>query len=343
MNEGTIKFGAEQAVINCTRVKPDEKVVIITSNDTKHIGYAIRDSAENITPGNVKMFNMEDYGKRPDDGKNPLKFPSEIGEALSEADVSFYAAGQKKGELVSFRVPMIHAVEANEKLRHAHMPGINSELMKTGMAADYGKIQTLTAKVEEIVSQADYIRVTSPAGTDLMVTFNPDYKWLISDGNIKAENWSNLPDGETFTCAYNANGIVVVDGVLGDYMDDMFGIIKNTPLNIEVNEGRIVKTSCDNDKILKEFDQYIIQDENANRLGEFAIGTNIGLDKLVGNILQDEKFPGVHVAFGHGYPEKTGANWESDAHCDVVLTNVTINVEGTNIMTDGKFSDNFFK
>ena len=58
---------------------------------------------------------------------------------------------------------------------------------------------------------------------------------------------------------------------------------------------------------------------------------------MVGNLLQDEKFPGIHVAFGHGYPEKTGSNWNSDVHVDAVLRNCTITVEDKVIMQDGKF------
>ena len=50
-------------------------------------------------------------------------------------------------------------------------------------------------------------------------------------------------------------------------------------------------------------------------MGEFAIGTNIGVHDVIGNILQDEKIPGVHIAFGNPYGAHTGAEWYSlDAH-----------------------------
>jgi leucyl aminopeptidase (aminopeptidase T) len=58
----------------------------------------------------------------------------------------------------------------------------------------------------------------------------------------------------------------------------------------------------------------------------------------VGNLLQDEKFPGVHVAIGHGYPEKTGSDWESKAHMDAVLKKTTIAVDGQTIMEAGAFT-----
>jgi leucyl aminopeptidase (aminopeptidase T) len=67
------------------------------------------------------------------------------------------------------------------------------------------------------------------------------------------------------------------------------------------------------------------------------IVTNIGLQKLSGNLLQDEKIPGVHVAFGHPYPEETGADWDCPSHCDGVATRSTVKVDGQYLMRDGAF------
>jgi leucyl aminopeptidase (aminopeptidase T) len=336
---GSIKFGAEQAVKNCVRFQPGEKVVIITDKGAGHIAEEIAYWTEQVSPGNTRKFVMEEYGDRPDDGENPLKFPDEIGQAMLEADVSFYCAGGKKGELQSFRMPMISYVDKNERLRHAHMPGINDELMETGMSVDYSKVQEMCAKVAGIVRKAGMITVTTPAGTDFTVNLNPNYKWKISDGLIRSEDWSNLPDGEIFTCADSIpKGVIVVDGILGDYFSEKYGLLEATPVTLEVEDSRIRDVKCANEELVKELNEYMRQDDNANRIGEFAIGTNIGLDHLVGNLLQDEKFPGIHVAIGHGYPDKTGSDWDSKAHMDGVLKKTTIVVEGQTIMKDGVFT-----
>jgi aminopeptidase len=335
----SIEYGAEQAVKNCVRLAEGEKTVIITDVGTGHIAAEIARHAESISPGNVRTFVMEDFGERPDDGGNPLAFPEEIGRALAEADVSFYAAAGKKGELKSFRTPMLQIVEANERLRHAHMPGIDDTLMTTGMAVDYTAVQDMCRKVYDVVNNATTITVTNPAGTDIEATFNPDWKWIISDGLIRPEKWTNLPDGEVFTCVRSIDkGVVVVDGSLGDFFCAKYGLMEDRPLTLEIEDSRVVKVSCPDEELAAEFREYIRQDENANRVGEFAIGTNVGLERLVGNLLQDEKFPGIHVAIGHGYPEKTGSDWTSEAHCDAVLKDTTIVVEGRTIMKDGTFT-----
>ncbi len=334
----SVEFGAKQAVVNCLKVQSGEKVVIISDEKTKFIADKLFANCEKITPGNTELFLMECYGDRPEDGSDPLKFPDIMGDALKEANVSFYCADARKGELKSFRTPMLECVEANKKLRHGHMPKVDKLLMETGMSVDYEEVQKLSKKIYDIVNGSRTVTVTTPTGTNFTAELNPSWKWIICDALIQPDNWNNLPDGEVFTCAKNVEkGTIVVDGVLGDFFCAKYGIMEKYPMTIEVENSRIVDVRCDNKELLEDFNEYIRQDENANRLSELAIGTNIGLESLVGNLLQDEKFPGVHVAFGHGYPEKTGSDWNSDAHVDAVLVDTTVLVDGKKIMEDGKF------
>ena len=58
---------------------------------------------------------------------------------------------------------------------------------------------------------------------------------------------------------------------------------------------------------------------------------------MIGNILQDEKFPGLHIAFGNPYGHHTGAPWYSSTHIDVVGTRFDIWVDGQQIMEKGRF------
>jgi aminopeptidase len=335
---GTIEKGAEQAVRKCAQVLPGERVVIITDLVTRHIAGALAQVAEQITPGKVSTFLLEDFGERPDDGRNPLELPQEIAEAERNADVSFFAASGKKGEVGSLRLPLIRLVHATGRVRHGHMPGITDELMRTGMCADYDEVQKISAGVGEIVRGARHIRVTSPAGTDFTAEFSPTLKWVVCDGLLRPGKVANLPEGEVFTCPFDVKeGVIVIDGILGDYFSEKYGLIEDRPVTWEIRDGRVRKVSCVDEGLRAELEQYMGQDDNANRLGEFAIGTNTGVERLVGNMLQDEKYPGVHVAVGHPSPEETGADWTSAVHLDGVLKKVTIDVEGQVIMRGGSF------
>jgi aminopeptidase len=330
---GSIEQGVKQAVENCLKVKAGESVVIITDTETIEIGSAIKTAIEKIT-ADIKFFVMEDFGER------PIDYPQAIDDAIKAADVSIYAAQGAEGELQTFRRHMLKAIEANPKLRHAHMIGITPEIMKDGMCSDYKEIQRVSRLVYEKVKNAGKIRVVTEKGNDFVAEFSPELKWLIEDGDIPPGDWKNLPDGEVCTCPFNVNGTVIFDGCLGDFFTQKYGSLENTPIIIEVENGRAVKESiqCENEQLRYEFTKYLFEiDENSNRVGEFAIGTNTGLTKLIYNLLQDEKFPSVHIAFGSPLPGKTGAKWDSKAHVDGMIKDPTIYVDGKVLMDKGKF------
>jgi len=319
-----IEKGVKQAVETCLKLKINERVVIITDWETLRIGYAIWRVAEKIT-GNIQFFLMEDFGRR------PLRFPEQIGQALTRANIAFFAAQDVKGELQTFRGPMLEVVEANKNLRFAHMGGINEQIMKEGMCSDYREIQRISKLIYQKVIRAKEIKVVADGGTNIVVRFSSKIKWVISDGIITEGNWDNLPGGEVFTCPVDVNGTLVVDGCLGDYFDKKYGLLGKIPVSILIKNSRAIKNSikCANQELAKEFTEYLFKnDKNSNRVGEFALGTNTGLKKLIGNLLQDEKFPGIHLAFGGSYPEETGAKWDSDSHIDCVIRNPTVYLDG---------------
>jgi leucyl aminopeptidase (aminopeptidase T) len=209
--------------------------------------------------------------------------------------------------------------------------------MLEGMRADYDKVDRLSRKVIDIVTKARAIHATTAAGTDFVADLNPNYKWLKTSGIISREKWGNLPGGEVFTTPGEINGTFVVDGVVGDYLCAKYGYLRETPLTIQMRGNRITEVHSDNKELEEDFWRYTHTDENSDRVGEFAIGTNIELTRVIGNILQDEKYPGIHIAFGNPYGEHTGAKWYSSTHIDVVGVGFNIVVDEQPIMRDGRF------
>jgi len=337
MKKGSIEYGAKQAIENCLKVKEGEKLVIITDKETLEIGTALKKAAEERTK-TIDFYVLEDFGERPEDGINPLKCPEKILESLNTADKSIYCAKGKKNELESLREPIMK--KAFEKgVKHAHMPGITMEMMETGMSSDYAEIERVSKKVYEIVKGAKEITVETEKGTKLTAKFSPELRWVCSFGDPAERNphFCNLPDGEVFTSPADVNGHVVIDGCLGDFFGK-YGDIEKTPVELDIENGRVVKGSvkCSDKQLEEELNKYVFEtDENSNRIGEFAIGTNVDLKKIIGNLLQDEKFPGVHIAFGDSLPEMTGAKWKSKVHCDGVIRKPTVTIDGKTIMEEG--------
>jgi len=133
------------------------------------------------------------------------------------------------------------------------------------------------------------------------------------------------------------DGVYVADGVVGDYLCARYGDLKRNPLSVTIENSRITDVRCDRQDLVDDFRAYTSTDENSNRVGEFAIGTNIALTDVIGNILQDEKLPTLHIAFGHPYAEHTGAKWRSTTHIDIVGREFDVWVDGEQIMGRGKF------
>ncbi len=254
---------------------------------------------------------------------------------LETSRVSIFAVQAQANELKS-RMQMTDIVN-RRKIRHAHMVNINKQIMLEGMRADFLKVDRLSSKVVERVRAAKQIRAKTAAGTDLVTDVNPNYRWVKTSGIISTEKWGNLPGGEVFTTPGEVNGRFVIDGVVGDYLCAKFGDLKSAPLTIQVKNNRLIEAHSANKELKDDFWAYTHTDENSDRVGEFAIGTNIELKDVIGQILQDEKYPGVHIAFGNPYGAHTGAEWYSSTHIDVVGRKFDIWADDEQIMRAGQF------
>jgi len=321
--------GARNAVNVCLRIQPREKVTVITDEATQEIAASIVHELDELGAP-YQAWILEELAPRPLSG-----LPQEILEDLETSQVSIFAVQAQLNELRS-RMQMTDVVN-RRKIRHAHMVNINSQIMLQGMRADYQKVDRISTKVVDMVRRARHIHAKTAAGTDLHADLNPNYKWLKTSGIISPDKWGNLPGGEVFTCPGEVNGTFVIDGVVGDWLCAKFGDLKENPLTIQVKKNRLTEAHSRNQQLEDDFWRYTHTDENSDAVGEFAIGTNIELKDVIGQILQDEKYPGIHIAFGNPYGAHTGAEWDSSTHIDVVGREFDIWVDDQQIMQKGQF------
>jgi leucyl aminopeptidase (aminopeptidase T) len=321
--------GARNAVRVCLQLKSEERITIITDEATCDIAAALQAEVDEIGAEHA-VFVLENYARRPLTG-----MPQDVLEDLAQSQVSIFAAQSQPGELTA-RMQMSDVVN-KKHIRHGHMVNITRQIMMEGMRADFHAIDALSQRLIERARHTGRIKCQTPHGTDFEAEFSPKLKWLKTSGIITPEKWGNLPGGEIFTAPANTNGTFVVDGVVGDYLCSKYGDLHDTPLTIAVKNNRIVDLRCDHKELLDDFRAYTSTDENSNRVGEFAIGTNTACTRVIGNILQDEKIPGVHIAFGHPYAEHTGADWKSKTHIDCVGRDFDIWFDDEQVMKRGKF------
>jgi len=175
------------------------------------------------------------------------------------------------------------------------------------------------------MNKAKQIHVVGP-DTDLKLEVT-GRKWENCDGR------ENFPDGEIFTGPIEES----VNGhIRYTYPACHFGR-EVEDVRLQFKDGKVIKaTAAKNEQFLLKM---LETDKGARYVGEFAFGTNPGIQRFTKNILFDEKIGGtIHLALGKGYLE-TGSKNKSAIHWDMVCDlrdGGEVRVDGTLFLKDGK-------
>jgi leucyl aminopeptidase (aminopeptidase T) len=327
-----LRQGARNAA-SCMGIQASDRVFIITDDARADLAGFVATACVEHGAATPTVRRLEEYGPRP-----LTVFPDTLRADIAAArpTVTYYIATAQPGEL-GLRRPLLPYLAQELRVRHGHMIGITPEVMADAMCADYDQVFARTMQVYDIVKAAHTIHVTSTKGSDVVATFRPDWRWVPCHGRYWEQGmWGNLPEGEVYTAPAALEGRLVAD-VLGDYFSARYGVLAE-PVTFVVADSHIAAIETPNTALADELRHHFWHAPNGRRAGEYAIGTLEGLAGLTGNLLQDEKMPGLHVAFGNPYPEFTGADWASPVHVDCVTTGCTITVDGRTIMRDGQFT-----
>ena len=188
----------------------------------------------------------------------------------------------------------------------------------------------IAAKQEKIVAWLKGKKRVHVTGPETDITLSIEGRPFIS-----CASHVNVPDGEIF-CGPVENSI---DGhVLFSYPAIYLGQEVNG-VRLWFENGKVVKATAEKNEpyLLAMLDT----DEGSRSVGEFAIGTNEGIQKFTGEILFDEKIGGsFHMALGSSYPESGGLN-KSAIHWDMICDlrkGGEINVDGMILHKNGKFT-----
>ena len=239
------------------------------------------------------------------------------------------------GELTARR--QIVGIVERRRIRYAHMVSVTPQIMQEGMRADYRKVDRLSDRLRDRMRSANLLRVATKGGTSITATFDRSLDWVKTSGLISTRYWSNLPAGEVFTTPKSVDGTFVCDGTAGDHFNAKYGDLPDTPMVLEIAGARLKSVRCEQRDLEEEFWNYCHTDENSDRIGELAFGTNLGLSEMIGVLLQDEKLPGVHIAFGDPYGSQTHADWSSVTHVDVLTRNCDVWIDEDQVIKKGRY------
>ena len=175
---------------------------------------------------------------------------------------------------------------------------------KPDPVAEWQQLSTRQQKLVDWLEGKDEVRVTGPhVNLSLSIAGRT---FINSDGQ------RNMPSGEIFTGP--------VEGSANGWIDftypAIYGGREVEGIRLRFEAGQVVEASARKNE---EFLLNVLDtDPGARYLGEFAVGTNEGIDRFTKSILFDEKIGGtIHLAVGAGYPE-TGSENESAVHWDMI-------------------------
>jgi aminopeptidase len=181
--------------------------------------------------------------------------------------------------------------------------------------------QKFHAQQEKIVNYLNEVKSVQVLGEDTDLNASVEGRtWINCSGQ------KNLPDGEVFTGP-------VENSVTGHIRFTFPGIYQGREIEniyLEFEKGKVINATADKGQDLLD---EILKIRNAKRLGEFAVGTNYGIQIFTKNMLFDEKIGGtLHCALGLGFPE-TGSKNLSTIHWDILKD---MKLPGSKILADGK-------
>jgi len=321
--------GARNAVGTCLSIKVGERVALIADDASREVAASL-EQALTEAGADARCLRVESVTGRP-----MTEAPAPILDALNDADAGIMCVQPQEGELAA-RMAIVALIE-RRRIRYAHMVGVTPRIMREGMRADYHQVDRLSEQLCGRMRTARLLVVRTPGGTRFSATFDPSLAWVKTSGLINPRYWSNLPAGEVFTTPASVDGTFVCDGTAGDYFNAKYGRLERTPLVLEIHGGRLVSARCLNAELRRDFWNYCHTDQNSDRVGELAFGTNLGLREMIGVLLQDEKVPGVHLAFGDPYGNQTHADWSSRTHVDVLTRGCDVWIDDDQVIAKGQY------
>jgi leucyl aminopeptidase (aminopeptidase T) len=307
---------AMTAVRDCMGAQPGERVLIVTDEPLRLIGYALREAAREL---GSEVFLVEIL-PRATNGEEP---PREIAELMKMVDVVLCPTTKSLTHTDARRAASAAGV------RIGTLPGVTEAVMVRCMNADYHEIARRTLKLCGLLEKSAVVHVTAPSGTDITLPIHERTAHASSGLFRERGQWGNLPTGEAYLAPVEglSHGVVVVDG-------SMAGVgVVTEPIRILVVEGYATEISGGEEaKRLREL--LAPHGRDGRNVAEFGIGTN-DMAILTGVILEDEKVMGtIHIAFGDN--KSMGGTVRVASHLDGLVRLPTVFLDDLKVMDAGQ-------
>ncbi len=317
MKDAKVYEACERLLTVCSNCQPEEKILIVTDEQSLEIGMALWNAAKRFP--NVTLTLMS---PRKMHGEEPTEL---VAAAMLEADVIFRATTHSLSHSYARR----NACAAGA--RDLNCCDYDLEMLeKGGLFTDFEANRKYVDQMAKGFKGGDMVHITSELGTDYYCSIKghkifPQYGMSHAKGQT-----SSPPDIECATGAIpgTAHGKVVIDGSI---THPEMGLLSE-PITLYVENSFVTK--IEGGEEAKKFERILkeVYDPRMYRIGEIGVGLNPDAS-LKGRMLEDEGCMGyVHVALGNNETD----NQDFLLHIDMMFKDPTIEVDGNVIFENGR-------
>ncbi|MEK4535980.1 hypothetical protein NST21_11680 [Peribacillus sp. FSL K6-1552] len=303
----------------CLNIKPGENLLILTDTNTIEIGEMFSIVGKGLD-AEVVMTIMSPTTRH---GEEP---PRIIAEAMKAADAIVAPT--------TFSINHSNARKAasDAGARLIFMPDANEEVFLDGsLDIDFFAQKKKIDKLSAILDAGNFLSISSELGTRL--TMKISGRQAVPQTGICHDPGSISPppciESAVAPVEGTTEGIMYVDGAV------VPGRACHEPIKIMFKEGKIVLIEGGEDAKMLEQTLKSYNHPNIYCAVEMGIGMNPKAKIGRGGQLEDEaEFGTMHIGIGNGIT--FGSSIRAPGHCDLVMRNPVIEVDGKILMKDGE-------
>ena len=241
-------------------------------------------------------------------GLNNTPIPKDIIDRAGKSDL-FIAMTEFSGS--SSFMPMCR--KEGSTTRGASMPGVERRMEKSAFLANYADVKVYANSIKNMLTNAIAAEVLFSTGDRLFLDLRNRYGKADEGDCSKPGQCINFPSGEGYIAPYEA----AADEI------DKYGESKTEGILPDTQHGSIIKYKVKNNRIVDvlgegkkqdEIRAFFKENDSRKNIAELGVGCNPKAI-VTGNILEDEKVGGLHIAYGMS--THIGGTVKSDMHQDI--------------------------
>ena len=321
MNAMLMAKGAEKIIRRCVKARESEKLLIITDPTLISVAEAL--SAAGETAGCETVVSI--MRPREWDGEEP---PAVITGAMAAADIVIFPTMRD----IAHSAATKNALKQGTRI--VSMAGCAPEiLMEGGIEEDFDRMKPLCDLVAEMLGDGSEVRLTNPAGTDVVINIQGrpgNSHCCVAD---KPGIFTGVPNIEANIAPVNVEGTIVIDGSVPNLRGAERGVLRE-PIKLTVKNGSVVAVEGGTDARNLDTLWNAQKDPSVYHVAQLALGLNPRIRTLTGLIVNDHGAWGT-VHFGIGTSANLGGHVKAKGHIDGILRRPTLSIDGKPVLADG--------